>query len=78
MDAVNVSPVAPANRWREGALDPAARLAYSIPREMRPVRLVAQDTRLSRGQQGFESPTGRQHFTGNVILGNSPAARAAV
>lgn len=25
----------------------------------RPVRLVAQDTRLSRGQQGFESPTGR-------------------
>lgn len=60
MDAVNVLPVAPKNRWREGALDPAARLAYSIPREMRPVRLVAQDTRLSRGQQGFESPTGRQ------------------
>jgi hypothetical protein len=42
-----------------GGLDRAAALQYTIVSAC-PVRLVAQDTRLSRGQQGFESPTGRQ------------------
>ncbi len=44
------------------ALDPSSPFPYTCsPPARRPVRLVAQDTRLSRGQQGFESPTGRQN-----------------
>ena len=33
-----------------------------------PVRLVAQDTSLSRWEQGFETPTGRQNLIFVIVL----------